>query len=99
MTVINRLDEIPAFTSEDEEDRFWASHEFSEELSAAAKPFPATLLPPPRTRTVPVSFRFDAHTLQRAKRLAKHRGTGYQTLLKEFVVERLYEEERKAGFR
>ena len=29
--------------------------------------------------------------------LAARRNTGYQTLLKEFVVERLYEEEKREG--
>jgi len=35
--------------------------------------------------------------LRRVKALAARRGKGYQTLLKEFVVERLYEEERREG--
>jgi hypothetical protein len=35
----------------------------------------------------------------RAKALAAVRNTGYQTLLKEFVIERLYEEEKRAGLR
>jgi hypothetical protein len=48
-------------------------------------------------RTTPVAIRFDPFTLKRLKALAALRNTGYQTLLKEFVVERLYEEERRAG--
>lgn len=48
-------------------------------------------------RTTPISLRLDRFTLQRLKALAKLRNTGYQTLLKEFVVERLYEEEKRAG--
>ena len=35
----------------------------------------------------------------RAKALAAKRHTGYQTMLKEFVIERLYEEEKRAGLR
>jgi predicted DNA binding CopG/RHH family protein len=99
MMSITNLADIPAFASEADEDAFWTTHELSDELAAASEPFPDDLLPPPPPRTVPVSFRFDAHTLQRAKRLAATRGTGYQTLLKEFVIERLYEEEKKAGLR
>lgn len=99
MATINSLDEIPSFTSEAEEDAFWATHELSDGLANSSEAFPEDLLPPPRSRTSPVSFRFDSHTLQRAKRLAEKRGTGYQTLLKEFVIERLYEEEKKAGLR
>jgi hypothetical protein len=48
-------------------------------------------------RTTPIAIRFDQFTLQRLKALAALRNTGYQTLLKEFVVERLYEEEKRAG--
>ncbi len=48
-------------------------------------------------RTTPIAIRFDQFTLRRLKTLATLPNTGYQTLLKEFVVERLYEEERRAG--
>lgn len=48
-------------------------------------------------RTTPVAIRFDRFTLTRLKALAALRNTGYQTLLKEFVVERLYEEEKREG--
>jgi hypothetical protein len=48
-------------------------------------------------RTTPIAVRFDQFTLMRLKALAAARNTGYQTLLKEFVVERLYEEEKREG--
>jgi hypothetical protein len=32
LTVVNSLDEIPDFASEDEEREWWATHEFSDEL-------------------------------------------------------------------
>ncbi|HTR89800.1 MAG TPA: hypothetical protein VMG62_06790 [Solirubrobacteraceae bacterium] len=48
-------------------------------------------------RTTPIAIRFDPFTLTRLKALAAMRNIGYQTLLKEFVVERLYEEEKRAG--
>jgi hypothetical protein len=48
-------------------------------------------------RTTPIAIRFDQFTLSRLKALAALRNTGYQTLLKEFVVERLYEEEKREG--
>jgi predicted DNA binding CopG/RHH family protein len=46
-------------------------------------------------RTKPVAVRFEEFTLQRLKDLAARRNTGYQTLLKGFVLERLYEEEKR----
>ena len=48
-------------------------------------------------RTKPIAIRLDLFTVKRLKALAALYNTGYQTLLKEFVVERLYEEERRAG--
>lgn len=48
-------------------------------------------------RTTPIAVRFDEFTLKRLRVLAARRNTGYQTLLKEFVVERLYEEEKRDG--
>jgi hypothetical protein len=48
-------------------------------------------------RTTPVAIRLGEFTLERLKALAVLHNTGYQTLLKEFVVERIYEEERRAG--
>jgi hypothetical protein len=50
-----------------------------------------------RRRTSPVAIRLHDFTITRLKVLAAHRNTGYQTLLKEFVAERLYEEERRVG--
>jgi hypothetical protein len=48
-------------------------------------------------RTTPIAVRFDEFTLKRLRVLAARRNIGYQTLLKEFVVERLYEEEKREG--
>jgi predicted DNA binding CopG/RHH family protein len=47
--------------------------------------------------TTPIALRLDRFTIQRLKAIAALRGTGYQTLLKQFVVERLYEEEKRVG--
>ncbi len=49
----------------------------------------------PRPRTKPINVRFDDFTLTRLKTLADSRNVGYQTLLKMFVQERLYEEEKR----
>lgn len=49
------------------------------------------------SRTTPIAIRFDQFTLERLRTLAATRNIGYQTLLKEFVVERLYEEEKREG--
>jgi hypothetical protein len=54
-------------------------------------------LPPTRPRTQPISLRLDSDVLERVRALAEKKHKGYQTLMKEFVVERLYEEEKREG--
>ena len=95
MTSIHSMDEIPMFASEDEEHRFWQTHELTDELWDTLPAVPEDELPRPRTKPVPV--RFDEDVLRRLKALAAKRHIGYQTLLKQFVVERLYEEEKREG--
>ncbi len=48
-------------------------------------------------RSGPIAVRFEDDTVARLKLLAERKGTGYQTLLKAFVQERLYEEEKREG--
>lgn len=38
--LIHSLDEIPEFASEDEEHRFWSTHELADELWDQAEPLP-----------------------------------------------------------
>lgn len=97
MTVIHSRDEIPAFASEAEEAAFWATHEIADDLWDRLPAVPEDELPPARPRTRPVGIRFDESTLKRIKILAARRHKGYQTLLREFITERLYEEEQREG--
>ena len=92
--------DIPAFSSEADEARFWDTHSWSDDLlDGAAKGPRDPDLPPPRTRgkkqAAPISLRLADNTTERLKRLAARKGMGYQTLLKQFVLERLYEEEKR----
>jgi hypothetical protein len=89
--------EIPENMSEEEEREFWDTHEITEEFLDKAEPVPEDELPPARPRTRPISLRFDEDVLQRLKVMATKKHKGYQTMLKEFVVERLYEEEKREG--
>jgi len=93
---IQSWDDVPDFASEAEEAAFWATHGLGDELLDRMGPLD-DVLPQPRPRTRPVAIRFDDDTLSRLRALAELKRKGYQTLLKEFVVERLYEEEKRAG--
>ena len=93
---VNSWDEVPEFASEADEADYWSTHSFGPGMTDAADN-DDPLLPPVRARTRPVSFRFDDDTLARLKIVAKKKHTGYQTLAKQFVLERLYEEEKREG--
>jgi hypothetical protein len=100
MTTITSWSQVPHFASEAEEVAWWAVHQLGDEMLAGFKAVPEggdDWLPPARPRTRPVAVRFDESTLNRVRLLAARRHKGYQTLLKEFVMERLYEEEKREG--
>jgi predicted DNA binding CopG/RHH family protein len=87
--------DIPQGLSDEERMAFLEEHGVSEYFLENAEE--ASEEERPRPRTKPVNIRFDDFTLRRLKGLAERRNVGYQTLLKEFVTERLYEEERRQG--
>jgi hypothetical protein len=102
---VERREDIPAFKDEDKEAVFWATHAVAGALLEAMQPVPLEGdddLPPAQSRssssrTRPVSVRLDRDLLRRLKALAAKRHKGYQSLLKEFLVERRYEEEKREG--
>jgi predicted transcriptional regulator len=93
--------DVPEGMSEQEAREFWDTHEITEEYLEKTGPPPEGVLPPAgeprRPRARPIGVRFDDDVIQRLKTLADRKQKGYQTLLKEFVVERLYEEEKREG--
>jgi hypothetical protein len=97
MITIHSVDEIPTFDSEAGEAAFWTTHEIGDDLWEQLPVVPDDELPPARPRTRPIGIRFDESTLRRIKILAARRRKGYQTLLREFITERLYEEEQREG--
>jgi len=91
--ILDTPEQLPKFENESEEAEFWATHELSGQLleQMTSDDIPANTRP----RTRPIAVRFSDDLLRRLKALAKRKGVGYQTLLKEFVLERLYEEEKR----
>jgi predicted DNA binding CopG/RHH family protein len=101
---IKSWEEVPSFASEKEEQAWWEEHDISEEL---LETFEARSerdhLPPPREKTVTrprkgtISVRMEDDLVNRLKALAAVKGVGYQTLLRQFVADRVYEEEKREG--
>jgi predicted DNA binding CopG/RHH family protein len=92
---IDKVTEIPTNLSDEEMIDFLDERGVSEEFLRNTPEASEDERPIPRTK--PINVRFDDYTLSRLKQLADRRGIGYQTLLKQFVTERLYEEERRIG--
>lgn len=94
---VNDPAQVPEGLSDEEHLRFWETHSITEEYLDKTEEVPEDERPRPRQWTRPINVRFDDFTLGRLKEMARRRNVGYQTLLKTFVLERLYEEEKREG--
>jgi predicted DNA binding CopG/RHH family protein len=86
---------VPVFRSEDEERRFWETHDtgpFVDWTKARVGVFPNLK---PSTETI--SLRLPASLLAELKVIANKRDVPYQSLLKVFLAERVDRETRSAG--
>lgn len=95
MKIITSRDQIPEHMSDVQAAEFWSSHTLSDELLEASiiEEDDHDL---PKRKSATISIRLDGDLLQRIRALAQQRNKGYQTLIKEFLIERTYEEEKKA---
>ncbi len=87
------LKKIPSFKTEDEERRFWATHDLTNYVdikSAVRVRFP-NLKPTLRT----ISIRLPEHLIGDLRALANERDIPYQALLKQFLAERVEREWRQ----
>ncbi|MDL2342659.1 CopG family antitoxin [Deinococcus sp. MIMF12] len=100
MQTVHHSDEIPDFASEAEEAAFWDTHELGDAMFETAQQSPETqallaALPTRPRKSRPTSLRLGTDLERRLRHLAELKGVPYQTLLKEFVLERVYEEEKR----
>ncbi len=88
---------IPQFKSEDQERAFWAKHDSTDyvDWSVARKVVLENLRPSLKT----ISLRLPASLLAELKLLANKRDVPYQSLLKNFLAERVQAELRVPGSR
>ena len=89
--------QVPHDLSDEEQLEFWETHEITEEFLTKTEEVPADERPRRRERTKSISLRLDESKIKRLKAIAEMRDIGYQTLIKEFITERLYEEEKRIG--
>ena len=87
MQEIGSMAEVPDFATDEEEQEFWATHSLGDGIELKTRETSDHPLPPPRaqtTRAERVSLSLEQDTVKRLKRLAEHKGMGYQTLPQNF---------------
>jgi predicted DNA binding CopG/RHH family protein len=89
MQPISRWSDIPAFEDEEAEARFWETHELDARLMAGS------IHEPDSRESTTITLRFDPRMLSRIKRIARSRFLNYQSMMKQWLAERLEEELRK----
>lgn len=89
MQVIARWSDLPEFADEAAEARFWESHELDSRLMVSS-----VHLADSRESTT-ITLRFDPRMLSRIKRIARSRFLNYQSMMKQWLAERLEEEMKK----
>jgi hypothetical protein len=87
MPQISNWEEVPLFTSEEAEAAFWSDNTVAVRLmeSSVASASEAT-------ESVTISLRMDPRMLARIKRIARERYLNYQSMLKQWLSERIEQE-------
>jgi predicted DNA binding CopG/RHH family protein len=86
MKVITTWSEVPRFESEEEEAQFWLS------ARADARLMNQSLLKADNRESTTITLRFDPRMLARIKRIARSRYLNYQSMIKQWLSERLEKE-------
>jgi predicted DNA binding CopG/RHH family protein len=95
MNAISSWDEVPLFDREEAEAAFWADTRIDVRLVESS------VMSTELADSVTISLRMDPRRLARIKRLARARFLNYQSMIKQWLSERMEQEmrEQKAGAR
>ena len=86
LTVVNSWEDVPLFVNQGEETRFWEGHQIGLRLMQSS------LVQTDTNESTTITLRIDPRMLSRLKRLARQRYLNYQSMLKQWVAERLEKE-------
>lgn len=89
LTKISNWETIPAFPGEKEEAAFWLSHAVDPSLMEGA------VTGADQSESTTISLRIDPRMLARLKRLARSRFLNYQSMIKQWISERMEQELRE----
>ncbi len=94
MNTFANWDEVPLFDNEQAEAAFWAENRPDLRLMESAVVAGTEL-----SESVTITLRIDPRMLARIKRLARSRYLNYQSMIKQWLSERMEEELRGLNFR
>ena len=86
MKAITAWSQVPKFETEDEEAKYWEDARVDSRLMAHA------LLRADNRESTTITLRFDPRMLARIKRVARSRYLNYQSMIKQWLSERLEKE-------
>jgi predicted DNA binding CopG/RHH family protein len=97
MNSISSWEEVPLFDREEAEAAFWADNRIDVRLMESA----VTTMGSELADSVTITLRIDPRMLARIKRLARSRYLNYQSMIKQWLSERMEQEmrEQKLGTR
>ncbi len=85
-TPIRSWREVPSFPSEEQECQFWANHQLDGRLMQVS------LHKADVRESTTITLRFDPRMLSRIKRIARRRYLNYQSMIKQWLSERMEQE-------
>jgi len=90
MTIIKDWEQVPRFTGDREEAVFWEDAQVDVRLMEASVVAGNTA-----NESVTITLRMDPRMLARVKRIARSRFLNYQSMIKQWLSERMEQEARK----
>ena len=88
MNIVTKWEEIPAFACEHDEAKFWVTHRLD------AKLMEQSTAGADQSESTTITLRIDPRMLSRIKRLARSRFLNYQSMMKQWISERMEQELR-----
>ncbi|MDZ4404361.1 CopG family antitoxin [Prosthecobacter sp.] len=86
LKLIRAWKDVPAFDSEEAEVKFWAAHQLDARLMQSS------IHRADVRESTTITLRFDPRMLSRIKRVARRRYLNYQSMIKQWLSERMEQE-------
>ena len=90
MTALTKWEDVPLFDGEEAEAAFWEDHSVALRLMENSVAESSEL-----SDSVTITLRIDPRMLSRIKRLARSRFLNYQSMIKQWLSERMEQETRE----